>query len=309
VIIRKEDDSLSKQRLKGIFYVIMAAFCFATMNVFVKLSGDDIHFMTKTVFRTSIAALMAFILVMAENKRAKKSGNKENTVIDNTNKRLAIILLFVRSAFGTCGVICNFYAVTHLNVADASMLNKLSPFYVILLSAILLKEKPDLFQWIAVAIAFFGSMFIIKPSFEFSDTTFAALIGLLGGLGAGIAYTSVRKLGKLGVRSSVIILFFSLFSVIVVLPFAIHYYDGMSEKAFLLLVGSGIAAAGGQFFITNAYRQAPAKEISVYDYTQILFAALLGFFFLDQVPDIYSFIGYGIICTVGICVFFHNKKL
>ena len=74
------------------------------------------------------------------------------------------------------------------------------------------------------------------------------------------------------------------------------------------LLLAGIAAAGGQFTITAAYSNAPAKEISIFDYTQIIFSALLGFFLFDQIPDIYSFIGYVIICGASAALFIYNKN-
>ena len=70
---------------------------------------------------------------------------------------------------------------------------------------------------------------------------------------------------------------------------------------FLLLLLAGISAACGQFSITKAYTKAPAREISVFDYTQVLFAAILGFLFLEQIPDQLSFLGYAII--IGSAVF------
>lgn len=69
-----------------------------------------------------------------------------------------------------------------------------------------------------------------------------------------------------------------------------------------------LAAAGGQFSITAAYKFAPAKEISVYDYSQIIFSALLGFILFSQLPDIWSFIGYVVICGVGVAMFLYNNR-
>ena len=128
-----------------------------------------------------------------------------------------------------------------------------------------------------------------------------ALIGLLGGMLAGLAYTYIRKLGKSGERGPVIVLVFSLFSCIVTAPFLIVGYEPMTFKQLLCLLMAGVSATGGQFCITAAYTKAPAKDISVFDYFQILFAAILGFLFLDQMPDWLSFIGYIII--IGSAVF------
>lgn len=73
-------------------------------------------------------------------------------------------------------------------------------------------------------------------------------------------------------------------------------------------MGAFVRLAGGQFSITAAYKFAPAKEISVYDYSQIIFSALLGFILFSQLPDIWSFIGYVIICGVGVAMFFYNNR-
>ncbi len=100
----------------------------------------------------------------------------------------------MRSFCGTVGLICNFYAIDRLNIADANMLNKLSPFFAIIMSTFILKEKANKVEWGAVVLAFTGALLVIKPSFDIQFVY--GLIGALGGLGAGIAYTYVRKLGK-----------------------------------------------------------------------------------------------------------------
>ena len=76
----------------------------------------------------------------------------------------------------------------------------------------------------------------------------------------------------------------------------------------LALLGAGLAAAGGQFGITAAYYHAPAKEISIYDYSQIIFSTILGYFLFGQVPDKYSVLGYVIILAMAAWMFFYNKR-
>ena len=76
----------------------------------------------------------------------------------------------------------------------------------------------------------------------------------------------------------------------------------------LALLGAGLAAAGGQFGITAAYYHAPAKEISIYDYSQIIFATLLGFLLFAEIPDRYSLIGYGLIILASLGNFLYNWK-
>lgn len=272
-------------RRQGILYIIMAGFFFALMTFFVRLSGD-LPTMEKAFFRNAVAAIIAFgTLVKSKEKFALK---KEN-----------IPDLFMRSLCGTLGLICNFYAIDKLNIADANILNKLSPFFAILMSYFILKEKANKIEWLSVIVAFTGALFVVKPSFNMQFVY--AMIGVCGGLGAGIAYTFVRKLGKKGERGPIIVLCFSVFSCVVTLPFLIFQFQPMSLLQFVFLILAGVAAAGGQFSITKAYTKAPARDISVFDYTQVLFAALLGFIFLDQIPDMLSLIGYVII--IGSAVF------
>lgn len=281
------------QKQKGICCILMSAFCFAIMNMLVKMSGD-LPSIQKSFFRNFIAMLFAFAVIL-----------KEKDGFHFQKKNLPV--LFLRAGAGTIGILCNYYAVDHLVLSDASMLNKLSPFFVIIFSYFFLKEKVSLFQGFSVVIAFIGSLFIIKPTFS-NVNLFAAMMGVMGGLGAGIAYTAVRYLGTKGENKSFIIFFFSAFSCVVTLPFLIFDYHPMTVVQVLCLLGAGFAAAGGQFGITYAYTFAPGREISVYDYSIVIFSAILGFFFFGQVPDIYSFIGYVIICGIAILSFFHDGK-
>ncbi len=280
-------------KIKGIFYVIIAAFGFSMMSVFVHLAGDLPSYQ-KAFFR-NLAAVIFVSVIMLKNH------------ISFIPKKESIPALLGRSIFGTIGILCNFYAIDHLVLADANMLNKLSPFFAVIFSILILKEKPTLVQIIGVLTAFLGSVFIIKPSMGGYDV-FPAAMGALGGLGAGVAYTFVRYLGKRGENSFVIIFFFSAFSCLVCLPFTIVEFSSLTLKSFLFLVCAGLGACIGQFGITKAYVCAPAKEISVYDYTQVLFAAVFGYFLFGQIPDMLSVIGYILICGAGIAMFFYNRR-
>jgi len=280
------------KKVKAIFYIVCSAFCFALMSTFVRLSGD-LPSIQKSFFRNLIALIFAFVVLMKEDK--KISYKKEN-----------IKYLLIRSFMGTIGILGNFYAVDHLILSDASMLNKLSPFFAIIFSYFFLKEKISLFQFISVVIAFIGSLFIIKPSF--GSDVFPSLVGCLGAFGAGGAYTAVRYLGMKGEKGAKIVFFFSAFSCLVTLPYVIFNYVNMNVSQIVFLLLAGLAASGGQFSVTAAYSNAPAKEISVFDYSQIVFSAIMGFILFNQKPDIYSIIGYIIIFSVSVVMFFKNLK-
>lgn len=280
-------------RYKGICFITLSALSFTFMNVFVRLSGD-LPSVQKSFFRNLIAFFVALIMIIR---------SKDGFKIEKGNLGYMIL----RATFGTIGILCNFYAVDHLVLSDASMLNKMSPFFVILFSFLLLKEKLKPAQAIAILVAFAGSLFIIKPTFTNMELI-PSVIGLCGGVCAGIAYAMVRILGQRGQKGSSVVLFFSGFSCVVTLPYLILNYHPMTGMQILTLLGAGLAAAGGQFGITAAYYHAPAKEISIYDYSQIIFSAILGFFLFGQIPDRYSVLGYVIILAMAVWMFFYNKK-
>lgn len=276
---------------QGILYIIMAGLFFALMTFFVRMAGN-LPTMQKAFFRNAVAAVAALLLLARseEGFKIKKSSWRD---------------LFLRSFFGTMGLICNFYAVDRLAIADANILNKLSPFFAIIMSYFILKEKANKTEWLCVVVAFIGALFVVKLSM---DMQFAnAMIGMLGGFGAGVAYTFVRKLGKAGERGPVIVMCFSVFSCIVTAPFLIIGAKPMSLYQIVMLLLAGAAATGGQLSITKAYTKAPAKEISVFDYSQVVFAAALGLVFLGQIPDLMSIIGYVII--IGSAAFKWNYNL
>lgn len=278
---------------KAVCFILLSAFGFAMMNVFVRLSGD-LPFTQKSFFRNAIAMLVAAAAVKKEGIGFRwEKGN--------------LPLLLMRSGFGTLGIFCNFYAVDHLLLADANILNKMSPFFAIFFSFLLLRERANMIQILSVIGAFGGSLLIIKPGF--SADAFPAFIGLLGGMGAGIAYTAVRALSQHGEKSARIVFIFSAFSTLVSLPFLLFDYHPMTLRQLIYLLAAGCCAALGQFGVTLAYAHAPAKEISVFDYSQTLFAALLGFFIFNQIPDWLSVVGYIVICGISVLMFFYNRAL
>ena len=277
-----------KEKQQGILFIILAGFFFASMSFFVRLSGD-LPTIEKAFFRNAVAVLVAaFMLARTKEGFHVQKGSWPD--------------LLMRSFCGTVGLICNFYAVDHMNIADANILNKLSPFFAILMSYFILKERANKVEWACVVVAFIGAVFVVKPAFNMQFVN--AMIGVIGGLGAGIAYTFVRKLGKKGERGPMIVMVFSAFSCLCTLPFLIAEFQPMKTEQLLCLLMAGVSAAGGQIFITKAYTKAPAKEISVFDYTQVLFAALLGFVFFGQIPDWMSLVGYLII--IGSAIFKWN---
>lgn len=287
---------MSKQlsnKTLGVIYILLSAVCFTGMNTFVRLSGDVPTFQ-KVFFRNFVAMFFAlFALLKAGESLKPKKGSMK--------------YLTLRSVVGLAGVFGNFYAIDKIELSDASMLNKMSPFFALIFSAIFIKEKVRLKQAIAIAVAFVGALFIIKPTFG-NENIIASMAGFIGGMCAGGAYTCVRWLGITGENGKLIVFFFSAFSSIVTAPYLIFNYHHMELWQWVALLMAGLCAAGGQFSITAAYTHAPSREISVYDYSQVVFAAIVGFFAFGDIPDLWSFVGYFIICAMAVWMFIYNNR-
>lgn len=278
-------------RVKGIFFIILSAFGFAVMSAFIKLSGD-LPNIQKVFFRNLVSAIIALFLIIKH--KGSFTGKKENRKI-----------LIYRSLFGTIGIIFNYYAIDNLVLSDANMLNKISPFLVVVFCALILKEKINLKQILAIIVAFIGALFIVKPSFDIRVIPY--IIGFLSAVFAALAYTCVRMLGNKE-EYYTIVFFFSTFSLVTVLPMFIYVYEPMTIMQFVYLILAGIFASLGQFGVTLAYKYAPAKEISIFDYSNIIFSAILSIFLFGVYPDKLSVVGYFIIFAAAFYMFLYNKR-
>lgn len=280
--------------LKGILCIIIAGFGFALMSLFVKLSGD-LPSMQKGFFRNIIAVFISSIPLIKHWK-----------VINIPRNNTGWLVLISRSVFGTIGLVLNFYAISHISLADSSIIQKLSPFIIIILSYIFFKEEMTRFQVFSIIIAFIGITLIIKPSGN-NIISMGALAALLGALCAGIAYTCVRYLGTHNISGEFIIFFFSSLSSLMLLPYLILDYRTMTYYQLLMLLLAGISATIGQYGVTFAYKFAAAKNISVFDYSQVLFSGIFGYMFFGEFPDFQSLIGYIIVISVGIVLVLRSK--
>lgn len=280
--------------LKGILCIIIAGFGFALMSLFVKLSGY-LPSMQKGFFRNIIAVFISSIPLIKHWK-----------VINIPRNNTGWLVLISRSVFGTIGLVLNFYAISHISLADSSIIQKLSPFIIIMLSYIFFKEEMTKFQVFAIIIAFIGITLIIKPSAN-NIISMGALAALLGALCAGIAYTCVRYLGTHNISGEFIIFFFSSLSSLMLLPYLILDYRTMTYYQLSMLILAGISATIGQYGVTFAYKFAAAKNISVFDYSQVLFSGIFGYMFFGEFPDFQSLIGYIIVISVGIVLVLRSK--
>ncbi|SKR87897.1 DMT(drug/metabolite transporter) superfamily permease [Mycobacteroides abscessus subsp. abscessus] len=273
-------------KIKGIIAILISAIGFSFMSVFFRLSGD-LPVFQKSLARNLVAMFIPlfFIFKYKQPMFGKLSSQP---------------LLISRSTLGLIGVLLNIYALDHMVLSDADTLMKLNPFWTILLCFIFLHEKVRKYQISAMIVAILGMLLIVKP--EFSSSFIPALIGLLSGIFAASAYTCVRALSTREAPYT-IVFYFSLFSVIVLIPFSIVTFEPMSKLQVLYLFGAGLSAAVGQIGITLAYSFAAAKDISIFTYASIIFTAIFGFILFGETPDLLSTIGYVVIISASYYMF------
>lgn len=273
-------------KVKGIIAILISAIGFSFMSVFFRLAGD-LPVFQKSLARNLVAMFIPLFFIYKYHQPMFGRLSSQP-------------LLITRSALGLIGVLLNIYAIDHMVLSDADLLMKLNPFWTILLSIVFLHEKVRKYQITAMIIAILGMLLIVKP--EFSSSMIPSLAGLFSGIFAASAYTCVRALSTREAPYT-IVFYFSLFSVIVLIPFTAFTYEPMSQTQILYLLGAGLAAAVGQIGVTLAYSFAAAKDISIFTYASIIFTAILGFILFGESPDFYATLGYVVIIGASYYMF------
>ena len=270
-------------KAKGILSIITSAFGFSLMALFVRLCddyGSPISAFQKGFFRNLVAFVIALVVFLRTPRPLSLVPHPSS-----------LFLLLARAILGTAGIFAHFYALGKISIAEGLTLNKTAPFFTVVFAWMFLGERAGRRQLLALAGAFLGVILIAKPGFA-GASAFPLMIGLLSGIGAGGAYACVRALRRHALSPSFIILFFSAFSCLASVPFMLAGFDPMTAEQVLILFGAGAGAAIGQFGITLAYGYAAPREIAVFDYSGILFAAVFGYLFFGQIPDLMSIFGF-----------------
>lgn len=294
----------NSQRERAILFMVLSSFSFTIMQSAVKLLGSDFPVVEKVFFRNLISLIIAGIIVIRSGGRFWGNSLKSNA------------MLVFRSALGLSGVALIFYAISVLSIGDSSIYMRLSPFWVVLLAGVFLGEKIKAVHIYSVLLAFLGVVVVIKPGFTIESTAFyiASVAGIIASLCAAGAYTLVSKL-KAYEKPETIVFFFSLFSVVATLPFTLVYGVVPSAGEWLLLLTIGGGAAAGQLLLTHSYRLGKASEVSIYNYSGILFGVLIDYVLSVTIPDynikpfgLSTLLGGGLITSGGFLMYFHGKK-
>ena len=281
-----------KDNQKAIVYILISALAFTLMSTVVKLA-KDIPIYEKVFFRNIINLIIAVNIL----KRDKISfwGEKKNRKY-----------LVIRGVLGLLGVVCNFYAVTQMNLSDASMLFNLTPFFVTLFAIFFLGERILKIEYISLISAFIAVLLVIKPQFNMG--IIGGVVGIIGAACAGGAYTLVSHINKKE-NPVTIVFYFTFVSVILMTPFMIFNFVKPNMIELLLLILVGIFASVGQFMVTLAYKYGKPSEVAIYNYTSIVFAIAIGFGIWKEVPDKWSILGSIILIGTGINLYIQKRKV
>lgn len=206
------------------------------------------------------------------------------------------LLLGARSLFGIAGMLAYFLAVEGMPLAEAVTINKLSPFFVLILSWIFLGEKLKKTQILAIILGFTGVIVILRPASI--PLTLPAGLAVISALFAGSAYTTLRALRKTD-RPLLVVFWFSAAVTVFFLPSVIvgGVIPGLKPLVFLFCIG--ISGTAGQLFMTKAYRCAPGGEVAIYGYLSVVFSMLWQILLFDSMPVAAVFIGAGLILLGG----------
>lgn len=272
--------------------MLLSALSFSCMQIVVKLSSGTIPLMEQVFVRNIISLGVAFVLI------------KKNKV-SLFGERKYQPSLFARSFFGFIGIIFLFYASSHAIQADVTILNKMSPFIVTILATIFLGEKLSKIQIPALIIAFLGAFLVASP--KFNSNLFPLFMALLSALASGVAYTLLSYF-KNKVNGLTVIMHFSTFSMVASIPFIINNFVIPRGVDIITLILIGVFGSLGQIALTYSYRLAPASEISIYNYSGILFSMLLGYIVLNQKVGTNSIIGGCVVVLASLMVYVYNNK-
>lgn len=275
--------------------MLFASFCFAIMGAIAKELSTQMDSLEVVFFRNIIGVILIGIsfLKMPVNQVGGKP-----------------FLLFFRGFMGFMALVAFFYNIAHISLADAMTFSRTSPMFTALLAFWFLKEKIGKKEVLALIVGFIGIIFIMKPNGLQLDLT--DILGLLSGIGAALAYTSVKELKKY-YDTRVIVMSFMLTGTIgplLLMVFNDFLHVEFLKASFVLpdlkmwiyIIGLGASATIAQIYMTKAYGIAKAGIVGAVSYANILFSLLLGVMLGDALPDLLGAFGIILVIIGGILV-------
>jgi len=194
-----------------------------------------------------------------------------------------------RSAVGLTGMICGFTAVSLLPLTQSTAISFSAPLFMVALSALILKEPVGLHRWAAVAVGFVGVLIMVHP-----DPRHFVGVGVLFAIAAAVgsagAMIAIREISRTE-PGPTIVFYFTLAGTAVGLASLPFGWVMPSPGVLALLVAAGLIGGTGQLLLTEAIRRAPVAVVAPFDYTQLVWAGLIGFLVWGETPAILTLIG------------------
>lgn len=278
--------------------MLLSALGFALMSACVKyVSNYGIPVFEIVAARALISLVISYIDV-----------RRKGISIWGNNKPL----LFARGTIGTIALMCVYYSVTTLPLAEATILQYVHPVFTALLGVLFLKERIQTSTMICIAFCLAGLWVMVQPNMDGNAAEelpmFSIMIALLGAFGSSIAYVIVRRLSQTE-DSSVIIFYFPLVALPVSLLLVLNDFVWPSLYLTIILVLIGVFTQVGQYGLTKAMQTQAAGKASAYSYVQIVFSALLGVWIFNEVPSVWTYLGGGLIVTGALINVFGKQLL
>ena len=282
----------------GIRYMLISSLLFAIMGAFAKLSSQTMSSLEVVFFRNVFGvAIIGFAVLRSP---LKNIGGKP-------------FLLFFRGFMGFIALLAFFYNIAHISLGDAMTFSKTSPIFTALFAWLFLSEKLSKKAWSAVFLGFIGILFITQPSgFSFSKYD---ILGIFSGVGAALAYTSVRELKRYYDTRAIVLSFMSVGTIGPLILLFISYHVSVPELDFMLgkfvlpsgivwlyVLAMGLLATLAQVYMTKAYGASKAGIIGAVSYANIPFSILIGLFLGDSLPTLITTIGIVLIVIAGLMV-------
>ena len=282
----------------AIKYMLISSFLFSFTGGFAKELSTYVSSLEVVFFR-NITGVIIILYAIYRSPLNQKGGKP--------------LLLFIRGFIGFSALLMYFYNIANIPLAEAQTFSKISPIFTAIFSYLILNEKLSQKAWIGVFVGFFGVLFI--TGFDITNLSKTDWFGIFSGVGAGLAYTSIRELRKYYDNRS-IVLSFMLVGTIgpIILMFIAEFYTSDSLDwivtpfimptgwAWFHILGLGVFATGSQVYMTKAYALAQGGVVGTISYSTILFSIFIGMFLGDLFPSTSLFIGVGFIVLSGILV-------
>ena len=292
----------SEKKYRGIVYMLIAAAGFSIMGGFAKVLKGSFH-TQELVFYRNFTGLLVLLFSF-----------RQYPVIQTGGK---MWLLLFRGLMGTIALYTLLYNILHIPLGTALTYNTTNTLFIALLSYLVLKERLGWMAIICIVAGFAGVLLIYRPGGGIG--LFFHLTGLTCGLSSAIAYLSVSSLNKY-YDTRIIVLSFILTGVLLPLTGVLLYAAGVTPDEFFVgtirlpvytewfyIIGMGLFALLGQYFVTKAYAHDKAGIVSAIGYSNIVFAIMIGIMLGDQLPDLIAVAGIILVIVSGIMITITRK--